>query len=150
MQLVLENKLLERCIVSSQGCIEWAGYRTVDGYGHIKIKGKIWKTHRLSYTLFIGGIPEGKCVLHKCDNPACCNPNHLFLGDWNDNNKDRATKGRSAVGERSGRAKLTDYQVGQVRELYSTGEYTQVSLGYKYGVSSHQIGMIVHGKSRVV
>jgi hypothetical protein len=77
-------------------CIEWKGARTRDGYGEKWWKGGKKRTHRIAYEWAYGPIPEGLCVLHKCDNPPCCNPSHLFLGTNHDNQQDSLRKGRHA------------------------------------------------------
>jgi hypothetical protein len=71
------------------------------GYGQVKFNGKDWGSHRLAWHFTHGEIPEGLCVLHKCDIPACCNPDHLFLGTRADNNRDMREKGRGYVVSRS-------------------------------------------------
>lgn len=65
------------------------------GYGRFLIKRKPETAHRIMWQIVFGSIPEGKCVLHRCDNPSCVNPSHLFCGTRNDNNKDKAKKGRA-------------------------------------------------------
>lgn len=74
-------------------CMEWKGSRA-NGYGQKHINGKRHKTHRLAWAWANGPIPDGMLVLHSCDNPPCCNPNHLFLGTQSDNMRDCANKGR--------------------------------------------------------
>lgn len=76
-------------------CWIWTAARSSAGYGQLRYGGKIILIHRLSYELFIGPIPDGIFVCHKCDNPPCCRPDHLFLGTAFDNTKDCAQKGRT-------------------------------------------------------
>jgi hypothetical protein len=79
-----------------QGCWEWSGSKWF-GYGRINAGGKIGRpllSHRVAYEAFIGPVPAGMCVLHRCDNRACCNPDHLFLGTIGDNNRDMFQKKR--------------------------------------------------------
>jgi len=79
---------------NSNGCWPWLGSRTVHGYGKIRDNYKSVGAHRISYRLNIGKIPRKLHVLHKCDNPLCVNPDHLFLGTQSDNNKDMFKKNR--------------------------------------------------------
>jgi hypothetical protein len=81
---------------AESGCWEYQGYRHPKGYGGMAYRGKGWRTHRLSYYLFKGPIPDGMLVCHTCDVRHCINPNHLFLGTIETNNKDMVAKGRYA------------------------------------------------------
>lgn len=102
-------------------CWPWPFAKHGKGYGHFRVsRGLIAKAHRCSYEFFVGPIPEGLQALHKCDQPSCWNPGHLFLGDNDDNLKDRQTKGRQARGETHARAKLTECQVIQLRAAPET------------------------------
>ena len=129
-------------------CWPWRACKSKKGYGKIGEKGKVLYSHRVSYGLYVGLIPEGQHVLHTCDNPPCCNPKHLFLGSQIDNNKDRDKKGRQSQKEGHNSAKLTEESVAEIRRDYVRGSRThgQPSLGRKYGVSSQEIGRIVLGK----
>lgn len=75
-------------------CWEWNGCRNQLGYGQLRFEGVLWLLHRLTYTLFIGEIPKGLFVCHSCDNPSCCNPEHLWVGTHTHNMRDAALKGR--------------------------------------------------------
>lgn len=81
------------------GCWEWGGWRHEHGYGRIRAvstgKSKFLRTHRVSWAIHNGPVPVGMDVLHRCDNPPCCNPAHLFLGTDADNMNDMAAKGRA-------------------------------------------------------
>lgn len=79
---------------TTNGCLEWVGSRNVLGYGRIMKGGRTYFAHRLSYQKAFGINPGGKEVCHKCDNPCCVNPEHLFLGTTQDNALDREAKGR--------------------------------------------------------
>jgi len=79
----------------TSGCWVWTGFRNAQGYGHFALDGyKVGRAHRASWVLHRGSIPTGLCVLHRCDNPSCVNPDHLFLGTDADNAHDRDAKGR--------------------------------------------------------
>lgn len=89
-------------VQKGNGCWLWQGSKSPKGYGVISYQGKAWRAHRLAYKFTRGDIPAGLCVLHRCDNPSCVRPDHLFLGTHGENNTDRARKGRNATGERHG------------------------------------------------
>lgn len=130
-------------------CWEWRGHRGTEGYGVITACGQPWRAHRLSWIIANGDIPKGMCVLHKCDNPPCVNPKHLFLGTRIDNSKDKVAKGRQVHlrGELSGNSKLTDEQVIAIRMAYSNSAITQNQLAKKYRVTEENIKHIIDGKT---
>jgi len=101
-------------------CWEWTG-RHSNEFGHGGFKGHGMTPHRYSWTIHKGNIPAGIFVLHKCDNPACVRPSHLFLGTQTVNVADRHKKGRSAYGESHGRALLTNKSVIRLRKMYASG-----------------------------
>jgi hypothetical protein len=84
--------------VGGAGCWEWTGTRAVwGGYGVIQHCGKQWKAHRVAYLLTHGAIDEAKIVCHRCDNPSCVRPDHLYQGTFTDNNRDTVKRGRRAA-----------------------------------------------------
>ena len=135
------------------GCWEWIGYRNKKNYGMFKALGDVFYAHRTSWEFLIGEIPDGILVLHKCDNPPCVNPEHLFLGTHQDNMDDMSQKGRGRTSPKRGNnnphIKISDEQVREIRSLYSTGDFTYYDLSDRYGVSYQLIGNIVNKKSRV-
>lgn len=144
-----KNYIISNSIKCSKtGCWIWLKSKNNIGYGQAYNGIKIVKAHRLSYEKFIDKIPIGSCVCHKCDNPACVNPDHLFLGTMADNIKDRDIKGRSngCRGENHPKSKLTKYKVKKIRELYLTKSYDQPTLAKRYNVSQVLISNIVHKK----
>lgn len=133
---------------SPTGCWMWEG--AIVKYGVIDIGGNQRLAHRVSWELTYGEIPEGEgyhgtCVCHRCDNPLCVNPEHLFLGSIADNMKDRNNKNRQAKGERSGPSKLKEIQVKEIRRLYKLGGETCRTLANKFGVSNSLVKQIVRG-----
>ncbi len=128
-------------------CWEWLGSVSKNGYGQFGINNKVYYTHRAVYELIYGIIPKGLCVCHKCNNPPCCNPNHLFLGTARENSDKRDREGRwrtgDYCGEKHGRSKLTEKNIMEIRTLYSTGKYFQRELGEMFGVSRTHIDRIL-------
>ena len=141
--------------VTASGCWEWSGSLNSNGYGQISSGAKSEGGHaapmvasRLAWTIANGPIPEGLFVCHKCDNPPCVNPDHLFLGTPLDNAADMARKRRTLNGERRPQSKLTDMQVDEIRAWYKTGIISQKSLGQMYGVDASAISLIVNRRRR--
>lgn len=126
-------------------CWPWQGGYFPDGYGFFKWRGRQWRAPRVAYHLTHPDFDLRQCVLHRCDNPACCNPQHLFAGTKGDNNRDRAAKGRTRpnFGERHHNSKLTEPDVRAIRHLYATGDFTQHRLGRMFGVTQTVVGDIV-------
>ena len=86
-------------MVSRQDCFVWKGTSSPDGYGYKRVNKKRVRLHRWAWEWANGPIPEGMHVLHKCDNPPCVNPDHLFIGTNGDNVRDCVSKGRHRNGE---------------------------------------------------
>lgn len=126
-------------------CWEWVGLQDDFGYGITGVGGKPNKAHRVSYEAFVGRLPEGACVLHKCDNPRCVNPDHLFLGTRADNAADKVAKGRQRrhFGETNPNARLCADDIRAIRSSAETGK----ALSKKYGVSQTNISSIRLGKA---
>ena len=133
------------------GCWEWTAALNSSGYGSFGIGGKICGAHRVAWELTNGPITSKQFVCHRCDNPSCVNPDHLFLGDHGVNARDREAKGRgrgaAPLGERNGSAKLTEGQVRSIRLLYRNGERSQADLGRMFGVTQTVIGDLVRRKT---
>ncbi len=160
-------------------CWEWKGNRHPKGYGSVpkKIRPEIMKdtqrANRITLSLKLGRrLKAGYCACHSCDNPSCCNPNHLWEGTVRENTQDASKKGlmssgekhsrimkrtaargsshglkkhpeRAPRGERNGQSKFTSGIVTEIRRLYSTGEYTQKELARMFGTVQQTISDIV-------
>lgn len=102
--MLYPDKLLEsfyaRIVVAENGCWIWDGYVNAGGYGTISWQKRPRRTHRFSWEVHKGAIPEELYVLHRCDNRRCCNPEHLFLGTQKDNMQDMIAKGRQNLARR--------------------------------------------------
>ena len=127
-------------------CWEWTACRNAAGYGSFPIAtGKTQLAHRFIYSTVIGSIPEGHGVLHRCDNPPCVNPAHLFTGTAADNCADKIRKGREwhIRGEAVSLARLTADDVATIRKRYAVGGVSQESLAAEFGVIQATISKVV-------
>ncbi|MDQ7745424.1 HNH endonuclease signature motif containing protein [Hydrogenophaga pseudoflava] len=129
------------------GCWEWtAAHDGRRGYGHINVGGVILKAYRVAYELENGPIPAGVEICHKCDNPKCVRPGHLFVGTHLENMRDGAEKGRMNPGEKNGMAKLKDSDVIVIARRLASGSAQMDSLAAAYGVSRTCIHDIATGR----
>lgn len=133
----------------NSGCQIWlSSSRNAYGHGHMGVGGVTIMAHRVAWMLSHGPIPDGMLVLHRCDTPGCINPNHLFLGTYQDNQDDKVRKGRQARGaklahprargERNGNAKLTAEIVRAIR----ASDESQRKIATRYGVTQAIISKI--------
>lgn len=135
------NEIISDKIDKSKGlasCWEWQKALDKHGYGFIarKIPGtqknKGYRAHRIAYEVYVGPIPAGISVLHKCDNRKCCNPQHLFLGTAADNNRDARNKGRAIL---NARKRISDNTIAALRNAFDQGGQQIRSLAKQFGVS---------------
>lgn len=131
-------------------CWGWKGFKCPFGYGRVSRGGRNggWfiLAHRLSWILANGELADDICVLHKCDNPACTNPKHLFLGTRQDNNRDMVSKGRNQKGECSGRSKLTAAAVTEIVRRARSGELQRL-IAKDFGIGRSYIPNLVSGRT---
>jgi hypothetical protein len=131
----------EKVEVKPSGCHEFTGHIMPNGYGQIHYNGKTHYAHRIAYELAKGPL-NGMYVLHTCDNRKCVNPDHLFLGTFDDNMADMVAKKRQAHGEKNYHARLSNDQVKKIRsEVGTHGE-----IASRYGVSCSLISQIRSGR----
>jgi hypothetical protein len=137
-----------RNVRKGSGCWEWIGGINSTGRGMFWLDGKTVKAHRVSYELNIAPIPNGKLVLHNCDNGKCVRPEHLFLGTFKDNTQDMFGKGRNNTpkGDKHWNAKLTATDVNVIRGLYLTTDITQKEIAKRFNISSPTVSEIITRK----
>ena len=142
MATTLED-LYERADANEEtDCLEWQLSTNKDGYGYVWFKGKNHYAHRVAFMLANNvELTPDDYICHDCDNPACINPDHLFLGDQQSNMDDMTAKNRAARGERNGRAKLTQTNVLEIRVLVENGEALE-ALALQYNVAPSTVADI--------
>lgn len=152
------------------GCRLWMGGKDRDGYGRVRIDGRIQLAHRVTWEYHHGAVPEGFCVCHRCDKPSCCELTHLFLGTPADNAHDRDQKGRTSRGEghgvhsrgeRNGAhlhpeklrrgegilwARLTENDVQIIRQRASNGD-TKAAIARAFGVDRTTVRHVIAGRT---
>ena len=128
-------------------CWLWTGARNRDGYGHVALRGRLESTHRISWTITYGH-PGDVSVLHRCDNPQCCNPSHLFLGTQFDNVHDMIQKKRHIApkGSESGRAVITEAIALEMRTISATG-IADSEIARRFAVKDSIVHRVVRGKT---
>ena len=129
--------------ITEEGCWKCTVHSlNPQGYAKIERNGKVTKVHRHVFALKNNGITEGMHILHKCDNPSCINPDHLFEGTSLDNIRDKVEKGRQAFGEQNGFAKLTANDVRKI--LKDNRKYREIAKDYP--VTTKHVGVIKRRK----
>jgi hypothetical protein len=150
----LADRLWEK-VDKSGDCWIWTGARSQDGYGCIAVsdhRGDHRPAHRVVFEMTYGPVPDGMEVCHRCDNPPCVRPEHLFVGTHQDNMADCSAKGRNRGstsqphGEKNHNAKLTEQQVVEIRDRYTRGGISQRALAMEYGISQGQASDVINHK----
>lgn len=141
-------------------CWEWREGTYQFGYGHFWVDSESQGAHRIAWILFNGEVPEGLFVLHGCDNPPCCNPFHLRVGDYQDNANDMVARGRSLSGDRHPihkynwtrrgsevtNSKLKESDIIEIRRMRAGGALLK-EIAAKFNVSVSSIHLIVKGRN---
>lgn len=167
------ERFWKHIITHPDGCWEWVGATKQGGYGKIGQSLPVQRTlqaHRVSWEIHYGPVPKGIDVLHTCDNPPCCRPDHLFLGTQVDNSRDMVRKGRHVSktrpeslrrgdnhpfrlrpetvlrGEKNSRAKLTEETIREIRMWHQQGT-SQQTIANRYGVDQTTISTVVRRKT---
>lgn len=140
VKISMEKRFLESIDKKGENeCWEYKAGKNQQGYGQLWYDDKNMRAHIVAYMLAYGEIPNGMCVLHHCDRPSCCNPNHLFLGTQQDNVKDMLNKGRGKY--------LANYDIAEdIRNIYNIGGITQKELSNEFGISQGEINCILQNK----
>ncbi len=135
----LVARIMDRVITDDNGCWLWQGKPASCGHGQISYKGRTWGTHRIIYAYYHGKIEEGLNVLHSCDVPNCCNPEHLEAGTQKKNMIDSSSRGRSG-GRRVTGLRMVDAE--EIRLRYWAGEKVS-QLADKFGISRTNVYAII-------
>lgn len=130
-------------------CWPWTGYVSPEGYGRISVSGRAYQAHRIALWL-VRDFDPSLIVCHTCDNPLCCNPNHLYAGTDADNSEDKVRRGRTRPcrgEENKGGGKLTEGDVLAIKRRYRPYAVTQQRLAAEYGVTVSMVKKIIQGRN---
>lgn len=131
-------------VVNDSGCLEWSGCKLSSGYGIVRISGKNIRAHRIALERKLGRkIVSGMLACHSCNNPSCCNPDHLREGTLQDNMNDKVASNRQTKGETNGNSKLTVEKVIEIRYKKQNESITNQQLADYYGVKKSCIAKIL-------
>lgn len=142
--LSLRERFEQYIFYSPDGCWYWLAAYNNKGYGLFWFNNKLVSAHRMSHELYLGPIPDGLHILHKCDNPKCVNPDHFFLGSYQENSDDKMRKGRQKKnkGVEMWNAILTEDDVRQIRARYTFGKGVK-KLADEFNISTTHLYFIV-------
>jgi HNH endonuclease len=132
---------------SNSGCFLWNLVLDKDGYGRLSWNERTERAHRFSYEAFVGEIPEGLQVCHRCDTPSCVRPDHLFIGTQLENHADRDKKGRQSKGEERWTSKVKELDVIEVLTLFHVCGLRRWEISELFGLSRSLIQRIISGKT---
>lgn len=137
------NERFDEKVDRSGNCWIWTAYKNPMGYGTFGYMRTMKLAHRFAYEREYGQVSPNLSVCHHCDNPACVNPLHLFIGTQKDNALDSKKKGRTAAGKRNGRAKLTEEQVKRIRAMHKDGT-PRIKLASEFGIGAANLSEIIN------
>ncbi|MCK5018328.1 MAG: HNH endonuclease [Candidatus Peribacteraceae bacterium] len=141
------KRFWENVVINGLGeCWGWTGTKNNDGYGRFCNNYQTYQAHRFMWIITFGKIPEGDVVCHRCDNPGCVNPGHLFIGTPADNVEDARKKDRIQFGESHWNSKLTEIDIKFIRYWRKSG-YSQKKIADAFGVCHQMISNICRGKN---
>jgi len=135
---------------TANSCWLWVGAKMTNGYGSFRVGRQKLLAHRVAWAVKFGVVESAQCCLHRCDTPACVNPDHLFLGTPADNASDMVKKGRQCAGEKNARSKLNEAKVRSIVTRVKRGEKYE-NIASDFGVTDSTIALIANGRTwRVV
>lgn len=144
--------LLKAAVNKATGCWEWTARLSRDGYGKFQVPRdgggqRTTRAHRYAYEQWVGPIPTGLLVCHRCDNPICVNPEHLFIGTGSDNKQDEISKGRNNPprGTRNPRAVLDEATVRRIRQMYVPRRMSYRKIGKLLSVNEGTVKNVIQG-----
>lgn len=137
-----EEAFAARTVAMPSGCVHWTGSNDNKGYGHLRTNRKLIKAHRYAYMRVYGAIPAGKVILHKCDNPACVNVEHLMLGTQLENVRDMDLKRRRVNNQPKGEAKPNAKVTPEIVRAIRSDPRRQVDIAAHYGISQAVVSKI--------
>lgn len=137
-------------VLKTDSCWNWTGAKKTSGYGNFYMNKKFVCAHRASYVLFVGEIKEGNVICHKCDNPSCVNPEHLFSGTQKENIRDMKIKGRAMGAIKGGVfhpvSKLTNEDIVKIRARRKAGELLRI-IAADFGITEGNVSYIASYKT---
>jgi hypothetical protein len=133
-----------KAIAEVHSCWVWTGRRDRSGYGQMRVKGREYRAHRISFLIFNPGADmHGQMVLHSCDNPRCVNPAHLSLGDGKENSRQCVERNRQAKGSRVPSSKLDESEALEIRALVEAG-MRSADVMRAYGITRNAIDCLIN------